>query len=314
MRDFWSKRNYSFESIPDLTGKVAIVTGSNTGIGKICALEMAKKGCTVILACRNEEKTIKVVEEIKTATKNEKIEFIKLDLMSLASVKQFAQEFKAKYQELHILINNAGVLMCPFGLSEDGIETQFATNHVAHHYLTMLLLPVLEKSTPSRIVTVSSLAHALTFSKLNLDSISDPKAYDRGTQYSKSKICNILFTRELAKRLETKGITNLYVNCNHPGAISSDLYRHLYDPKVGIMAWLNRLFFISEEDGALTQLYLATSPEVEEKGIRGQYYVPFGVLGTPRGEAAHQERPIELWKFTENLIKEKMPDYEGAPI
>ncbi len=96
-----------------------------------------------------------------------------------------------------------------------------------------------------------------------------------------------MFTRELAKRLETKGITNLYVNCNHPGAISSDLYRHLYDPKVGIMAWLNRLFFISEEDGALTQLYLATSPEVEEKGIRGQYYVPFGVLGTPYGQIVY---------------------------
>ncbi|KAG1152466.1 hypothetical protein G6F37_002434 [Rhizopus arrhizus] len=279
MRDFWSKRNYSFESIPDLTGKIAIITGSNSGIGKVCALEMARKGCTVILACRDDKKAKVVAEEIKAETKNEKIESIKLDLMSLVSVKSFAEEFKSRYQELHILINNAGIMMCPFGLSKDGIETQFATNHVAHHYLTMLLLPLLEKSAPSRIVTIS----------------------------------NILFTRELSKRLESKGVTNVYANCNHPGVVRTQLFRHVYS--IGsIMDRIKDFFSISAEDGALTQLYLATSPEIEEKSIKGQYYVPLGAPSTPKGIAASDEHLLELWDYTENLIKEKIPDYEGAPV
>ncbi|KAG1384725.1 hypothetical protein G6F61_000185 [Rhizopus arrhizus] len=279
MRDFWSKRNYSFENIPDLTGKIAIITGSNSGIGKVCALEMARKGCTVILACRDDKKAKVVAEEIKAETKSEKIESIKLDLMSLVSVKSFAEEFKSRYQELHILINNAGIMMCPFGLSKDGIETQFATNHVAHHYLTMLLLPLLEKSAPSRIVTIS----------------------------------NILFTRELSKRLESKGVTKVYANCNHPGVVRTQLFRHVYS--IGsIMDRIKDFFSISAEDGALTQLYLATSPEIEEKSIKGQYYVPLGAPSTPKGIAASDEHLLELWDYTENLIKEKIPGYEGAPI
>ncbi|KAG1222085.1 hypothetical protein G6F35_005539 [Rhizopus arrhizus] len=232
-----------------------------------------------ILACRDDKKAKVVAEEIKAETKSEKIESIKLDLMSLVSVKSFAEEFKSRYQELHILINNAGIMMCPFGLSKDGIETQFATNHVAHHYLTMLLLPLLEKSAPSRIVTIS----------------------------------NILFTRELSKRLESKGVTKVYANCNHPGVVRTQLFRHVYS--IGsIMDRIKDFFSISAEDGALTQLYLATSPEIEEKSIKGQYYVPLGAPSTPKGIAASDEHLLELWDYTENLIKEKIPDYEGAPI
>ncbi|KAG1457017.1 hypothetical protein G6F46_007152 [Rhizopus delemar] len=313
MRDFWSKRNYSFEDIPDLTGKIAIITGSNSGIGKVCALEMARKGCSVILACRDDKKAKVVVEEIKAETKNEKIDSIKLDLMSLASVKSFAEEFKSRYQELHILINNAGIMMCPFGLSKDGIETQFATNHVAHHYLTMLLLPLLEKSAPSRIVTVSSLAHRMLYREFSLKDINDPDKYNEVALYAISKISNILFTRELSKRLESKGVTKVYANCNHPGIVRTQLFRHVYS--IGsIMDRIRDFFSISAEDGALTQLYLATSPEIEEKNIKGQYYVPLGAPSTPKGIAASDEHLLELWDFTENLIKEKIPDYEGAPV
>ncbi|ORE08105.1 NAD(P)-binding protein [Rhizopus microsporus var. microsporus] len=312
MRDFWSKRNYSFEQIPDLTGKVAIVTGSSSGIGKVCATEMARKGCTVIVAARDEKRSQAAVEEIIEATGNKKVDCIRIDLMSLASVKKFADEFKSRYGQLNILMNNAGVMMCPFALSEDGIETQFATNHVAHHYLTMLLLPLLEASTPSRVVTVSSLGHTLLWKKFDLESISDPESYSPIQHYAMSKACNILFTRELNKRLENKGIKNVYVNCNHPGVVRSDLFRHLYKPG-SWKEWLSNLIFISTEDGALTQLYLATSPEVEEKDIRGKYCVPFGVVSNPWGAAAHNDHPLELWDYTERLIKEKMPDYE-SPI
>lgn len=217
----------------------------------------------------------------------------------------------ARYSQLHVLLNNAGVMNCPFGLSKDGIETQFATNHVAHFYLTMLLLPILEKSAPSRVINVSSIGHRIMpFWSLDLENISNPKKYNKYLHYGKSKACNILFTRELAKRLEAKGVKNVYVNCNHPGGISTDLYRHT-------AAWTTtilNLFLSTPADGALTQLYLATSPEVEEKDVRGQYYVPFGVPDKPRGVAAAEDQPAILWEFTENLLREKVPGYEGAPI
>lgn len=154
---FFTASDFTLDKVPDLTGKVAIVTGSNCGIGRVCAAEMAKKGCTVIMACRSKEKTLPVIEAIKAETGNGKLEFIPLDLMSLDSVTKFADTFKRQYSQLHILLNNAGVMTPPFELSEDGIESQFATNHVAHFYLTMLLLPVLETSAPSRIVNVSSI-------------------------------------------------------------------------------------------------------------------------------------------------------------
>ncbi|KAI8368384.1 hypothetical protein EDC96DRAFT_607352 [Choanephora cucurbitarum] len=311
--DFFAKRNFSFEQIPDMTGKVAIITGSNTGIGKVSALEMAKKGCAVVLACRNEEKTMKVVDQIKSETGNDKVEFIKLDLLRLSSVKEFADNFMAKYDHLNILMNNAGVMLCPFGLSEDGIEIQFATNHVAHHYLTMLLLPLLEKSQPSRIVTVSSMGHRVPFSSLDLESISDPKKYNKIVHYGKSKTANILFTRELSKRLEAKGAKNVYVNCNHPGVVRTELYRHLGGVQ-GFFTSAFNLLMTSPEDGALTQLYLATSPEVEQKDVKGSYYVPFADQAKPYGVAASENAPSELWEFTEKLLKEKAPGYQGAPI
>ncbi|CEP18653.1 hypothetical protein [Parasitella parasitica] len=308
--DVFAKRNFAFEQIPDLTGKIAIITGSNTGIGKVSALEMARKGATVILACRNREKTAKVVGEIKSQTGNQRIEFIPLDLLKLSSVTEFVNQFLARHSELHILMNNAGVMMCPFGLSEDGIETQFATNHVAHHYLTMLLLPVLEKSAPSRVINVSSIGHRMPFKALNLETISDPSTYNKYIHYGKSKACNILFTRELNKRLQAKGVDNVYVNANHPGGVKTDLYRHTSY----LINTLLNLVLISPEDGALTQLYLATSPDVQKTPIKGAYYVPFANAAEPRGVAASEDAPLKLWEFTENLLKEKIPGYQGAPI
>ncbi|KAI9478410.1 MAG: hypothetical protein EXX96DRAFT_247037 [Benjaminiella poitrasii] len=313
--DFFAKRNFSFDQIPDLSGKVAIITGSNTGIGKVCALEMAKKNCTVILACRNEEKTKAVVEEIKLETGNQNVEFIQLDLMELAAVKRFADQFLARYDQLHILLNNAGVMICPFGLSKDNIETQFATNHVAHFYLTSLLWPTIEKTTPSsRIVNVSSIGHRFPFKDLNLESISDPSKYNKTIHYSKSKTCNILFTRELAKRVEAKGIKNVYVNSNHPGGVKTDLYRHLTSLPERLASYFINLLLITPEDGALTQLYLSTSPKVEENNVKGQYYIPFASPSKPSGVAASEDAPQKLWEFTENLLKEKVSGYNGFPL
>ncbi|KAI8150269.1 hypothetical protein BJV82DRAFT_573441 [Fennellomyces sp. T-0311] len=312
---FWSKKHFQFSNIPDLSGKIAIITGSNTGIGKVCAIEMARKNCHVVVASRNEQRGNAAVEEIKAATGNDKVEFMKLDLLSLEAVKAFAEEFKSKHKQLHILMNNAGVMACPFGLSKDGIETQFATNHVAHYYLTIQLLPLLEESIPSRIVNVSSAAHnATSIRTVSLDKASDEKSYNRAIQYGFTKACNILFSRELSKRLEVKGVKDIYVNSLHPGSVQSDLYRHLFFGIGFLEKFYNTIFNITTENGALTQLYLATSPEVEEKHIKGKYYVPYAVPGNPNAYSSSEKNAASLWEFTENLLKEKIQDYQGATI
>ncbi|KAI8150268.1 hypothetical protein BJV82DRAFT_586528 [Fennellomyces sp. T-0311] len=265
-----------------------------------------------IVACRSEEKGKAAVEEIQLATGNDKIEFMKLDLLSLAAVKTFADEFKSKHNQLHILLNNAGVMGCPFGLSEDGIETNFATNYVAHYYLTMLLLPVLIESKPSRIVNVSAKLHkATSFKTMSLDKVNDEKAYSKIFHYAFSKACNILFTRELTKQLESKGINDIYVNSGHPGVVRTEMSRHLASPTSIVVRLFNALVTISPEDGALTQLYLATSPEVESKDVRGEYYVPYGVPGSVNEYSSSDKNAKELWEFTEKLLKEKAPDYQG---
>ncbi|KAI8985298.1 hypothetical protein BDB01DRAFT_789628 [Pilobolus umbonatus] len=306
---FGNTRHYSFDKIPDLSGKLAVITGSNTGIGRICALEMARKGCAIILACRNKDKAEPTVEEIKKETGNPNVHFMELDLLSLDSVTRFAKEFKEKHSQLHILMNNAGIMIPAYSLSKDGLESQFATNHVAHHYLTMLLLPVLEATAPSRIVTVSSMAILLHMGSLHLETINDPAKYNRVSHYAKSKICNVLFTRELSKRLKEKSI-KVYANCNHPGIVKSELSRYFPGFAKGIFDW----YGMSTEDGALTQLYLATSPEIEEKEITGKYYIPYAQPSSPRGPAASDKGPEDLWTFTEKLLREKVPEYKGAPI
>ncbi|KAH8548928.1 hypothetical protein BGW37DRAFT_504359 [Umbelopsis sp. PMI_123] len=305
-------KNFTLDQVPDMTGKVCIVTGGNTGIGKICALELAKKNAHVIVAARTSSKALVVVDEIKAETKNEKVEFIQLDLLSLASVCKFIAEFKAKNLPLHLLLNNAGVMACPYGLSKDGYETQFATNHLAHFYLTTQLLPILEQNQPSRVVNVSSAAHKIIyFHGLSLDKLNDESKYSANIAYGRSKACNILFTRELSQRLQEKGIKTLYVNSNHPGMVRTELMRHTHNP---ILRAIVQPGSVSPEEGAITQMYLATSPEVEEKGIHGKYYVPYAVESSPSGHASSQANQTELWDFTEKILYEKVPGYAGAGI
>ncbi|KAI8062419.1 hypothetical protein BC940DRAFT_278916 [Gongronella butleri] len=310
---FCKSKHFELTEVPDLTGKTAIITGANTGIGRMCALEMARHGCHVVMACRSEDKAQPVVDEIKAATDNKKVEFMRLDLMSLASVKTFVDEFKAKHNQLHILLNNAGIMAPPFGLSADGIEQQFATNHVAHMYLTLQLVPLLEASAPSRVVNVSSVLHNLTRS-WDLATVSDPKTYTKWGNYGVSKTANILFTRELAKRLKGKGVM---CNSCHPGVVTTDLVRHMVTDMNSIWTSMLRFFMrsIPVEDGAVTQMYLATSPEVDEKNIQGQYYIPMAQPSKPVTTLANDDKAaVELWEFTEALLAEKMPGYVKSSL
>jgi retinol dehydrogenase-12 len=300
---------FSTKDIPDLSGKVFIVTGGNTGIGRITCLELARKKAHVILACRSEERTLPVIESIKKETGNDKVEFMKCDLSSLKSVDEFANAFINRKLPLHCLINNAGVMACPFTLTEDGLESQFATNHLGHFLLTKELLPILEQNTPSRIVFLSSMAHKWTYpAGIEFDKINDQSIYKPWPAYGQSKLSNILCARGFANLLKDKQV---YVNAVHPGYVRTDLSRHLgevYGVFLGVLSKISEFFFaLSPEKGALTSLYVATSPDIETKNYRGEYFTPIAKL-SKTSELGNSSQLIEkLWDFSEKLLQEKLP-------
>jgi len=299
---------YSTDRIPDLKGKVCVITGANTGIGRISALELARKGAHVILACRSKEKAEPVVQSIKTETGNNSVEFMELDLSSLKSVKKFTEQFKSTNLPLHLILNTAGIMATPFWLSADGIEAQFATNHLGHFLLTNELLGILEANTPSRIVNLSSMAHNFCYSEgVRFDKINDEQSYSSWSAYGQSKLCNILFTKELAKRLGDKKV---YVNAVHPGYVATELGRNLsqtYGSFLSpIMAIGTSLFAKSPQNGALTSLYVATDSDIEKNNWTGEYFVPTAKHQIPSSLAGNPELAKKLWEFSEKLIQEKL--------
>ncbi|KAI9325520.1 hypothetical protein DFJ73DRAFT_912862 [Zopfochytrium polystomum] len=320
---------WTFDRIPALGGKVFIVTGSNSGIGRVTARELARKGAHVIMACRSESKTAPVLAALRLETDDAgTLEFASLDLQSLRSVDAFADSFLRRGLPLHGLVLNAGIMAHPFGLSADGIETQFATNHVAHFHLTQRLLPCLEASAPSRVVVLSSSLHSAAPQPegIRFDRINDQKSYKEWTAYGQSKLANILFAKELNARLLAKGQKNVYVNAVHPGRVFVAFSRLGFLAKP--ISWLfyatnsetigewsrllsfhpNVVYHIPDEDkGASTSLYLATDPEVSEKDYRGLYFGPIAKILTPAiPQATDAALAKRLWDFTEDLVKEKL--------
>ncbi|CAI2163422.1 15681_t:CDS:2 [Funneliformis geosporum] len=212
----FNKKHFIIENIPDLTGKVAIVTGGNTGIGYITARELSRKNAHVFIASRNKERGEGAVEKIKKETGNNQVEYLYLDLNNLKNVKKSAESFLSKDLPLHILINNAGIMATPWTLTEDGIQDQFGL-------FTMTLLAKIEASAPSRIVNVSSLAHNhAPAAGIEFDKINQEGAQSSWEHYGISKLANILFTESLSKRLEGKEV---YVNSIHPGFVHTELSR-----------------------------------------------------------------------------------------
>jgi len=291
----------------DLRGQVVIVTGSNTGIGKETAKVLAGMGATVILANRDEARTRPVLDQIKKETKNENVEFIRLDLSDLKSVKEFADNFKRRYQKLNILINNAGVMAIPDRTeTKDGFEMQFGTNHMGHFYLTTLLLDVLKKSAPSRIINVSSNGHYFTKS-MDWDDLMGTKNYNMNTAYFRSKLANVIFTRELQRRVAD---SNIKVVSLHPGAVTTDLARYLAERwywKIAlnlIARPIFRIFGKNPLQGAQTTLYCALEDFDELKA--GAYYTDCKVKAESP-EALKEENGKKLWNISEKLISEKAP-------
>ena len=245
-----------------MKGKICMITGANSGIGKATAIALARMNATLVIVCRNRERGEPALKEIIEKSGNSHIDLLLCDLSSLDSVRKLAATFKSKYQNLHVLINNAGVMLSKRTLSVDGFEMNFAVNFLAPFLLTNLLLDTLKKSAPSRIINVASAAHK--YGTIDFDDLQGEHKKSRFMGlYGDSKLALILFSYELSKRLQGTGIT---LNTVHPGVVNTNLGVDRTHPKKGIV----RRFFKKPEKGAETSIYLASSPEVE--GITGKYF------------------------------------------
>jgi len=299
MQERWTAKD-----IPDLNGRVAVITGANSGIGLEAARELARNGAEVILASRNQGKADNAVEDIMAEIPRARLKVIPLDLSSLDSIRRFSDEFLAGYNRLDLLLNNAGIMMVPFGKTENGFETQFGTNHLGHFALTGLLIDSLLDTPGSRVVNISSNAHhggELDFEDL----FYEGGGYTPLGAYSRSKLANLLFTYELQRRLEEKSSQTMALAA-HPGISATGLADHFIDQR---FAWLvrgaMRLFFQSAARGALPGLRAGVDPDARG----GEYYGPdgrgersgFPVVVPSNPESHNLDAARRLWDLSERL-------------
>lgn len=280
-----------------LDGKTVLITGANTGIGKETALDMAKRGARVILACRDMTRARIAADDIRQQSGNGNVVVKKLDLASLQSVRDLAKDVQENEERLDILINNAGIMWCPKWKTEDGFEMQFGVNHLGHFLLTNCLLDLLKKSAPSRIVIVSSVAHErghIHFDDINLD-----KDYQRKTSYRQSKLANVLFCRELASRLQGTGVT---VYSLHPGVIRTELGRHLFPTLALWQTIILKPFMMlikSPWEGAQTSIYCAV--DESQANASGLYYSDCAPK-TPAPQALDDATAKKLWDLSASMV------------
>ena len=276
-----------------MNGKICLVTGGTNGIGKSTAQDLARIGATVIIVGRDAQKTSRVVKEIRAASGNKNVGSILADLSSEQDVRRLAGEFKGKYSHLHVLINNAGAVFMQRQLSVDGIEMTFALNHLAGFLLTNLLLDTLKASAPARIINVSSGAH--TTGKIEFDNLQAERGYSPRV-YENSKLANILFTMELARRLEGTGVT---VNALHPGFTSTGFAKNNGKVIAALVSIFAPLVARSSAKGAETSIYLASSPSVE--GITGKYFHNSRVLPAAP-QATDMVVARKLWDVSAEMV------------
>ncbi len=276
-------------TLPDQTGKVALVTGANTGLGKVTAQELARVGAKVFLACRNQDKAKVAADEIRAVVPDADLILHPLDLSSFADIRHSARAFLDTGEPLHILVSNAG-LVAP-GLTKDGFELTFGVNHIGTVLFTNLLLDRIKESAPSRIVTVASRAHMRT-AGIEFEKVRTPtRSTSAFPEYAQSKLGNVLYSAELGRRLEGTGVTTYSV---HPGVVGTDVWRRV--PGLGtLLGWI----FKSPEEGARTQLMCATDPALE--GNTGKYWADERET-TPRGRGTDRSLGDELWSQTEEWI------------
>jgi NAD(P)-dependent dehydrogenase (short-subunit alcohol dehydrogenase family) len=289
---------WTHDDMPDQTGRTAIVTGANTGIGYETARFLAGKGARVILACRSREKGQEAAARITAEKPAGRAKFVSLDLSDLESVRAFADDYERDDNTLDLLINNAGVMMCPESKTRQGFELQLGVNHLGHFALTGLLLDTLRVTPGSRVVTVSSMAHRRGKMDFN-DLMFTTRGYDAMAAYCQSKLANLLFTFELHRKLEAAG-TDTFAVAAHPGWTSTDLQRHSWWIRT-----LNPLFGMKPDRGALPTLRAAIAPDV----MGGEYYGPNGwqeMKGYPVrvgtiDAATDKTDAARLWEISEEL-------------
>lgn len=281
----------------NMTGKVCLVTGANQGIGRETALGLARLGAIVVMTSRDRAKGEAALADVRSRSGSDDVELMLADFASFASIRKLAADFQVKHNRLDVLVNNAGAIITTRCRTTDGFETTFGVNHLGYFLLTNLLLETIRQSAPARIVNVASNGHLrarVDFDDLN----SEDGRYSAMTAYTRSKLANVLFTYELARRLEGTGVT---ANCLHPGVVRSgfgknnDGYARLIFQAFQIIA---RPFLLSNEKGAATSIHVASSPELE--GVTGKYFD--NCRETPSSPASYdEEAQRRLWEISEEM-------------
>jgi NAD(P)-dependent dehydrogenase (short-subunit alcohol dehydrogenase family) len=296
-------RRWTTEQIPDQSGRTAVVTGANSGLGLVSARELARRGARVVLACRNTEKGRAAVQAISQAAPGAQVELAALDLGSLASVQAFAESFRATHEGLDLLLNNAGVMAPPRQVTADGFELQLGTNLLGHFALTGRLLGALEGRADARVVTLSSIAHKT--GRIDFDDLQSERRYSRWRAYGQSKLADLMFALELDRRLRAAG-SSVKSLAAHPGYAATNLQSAAVPtPDRLVMAVTNALLAQSAERGALPSLYAATKPGLEG----GTYVGPDGVgelrghprVVSPTRAARDEVVAARLWEVSEQL-------------
>ena len=279
--------------------KTIVVTGATSGIGRATALGLAPLDSRLILVGRDAGRAEETIAEIRKATGRKDVELVRGDFARQAEVRRVAEELLARTEKIHVLVNNAGVTMMKRTTTPDGFETTFAVNHLAYFLLTGLLLPRLRAAAPgARIVNVASDAHR--WGALDFDDLQNEREYKGLKVYGRSKTANILFTRELARRLEGSGVT---VNAVHPGAVATRLGRGS-GPLVDLLQRALSVFMKSPEQGAETSLHLATAPELE--GVTGRYFANKRER-QPQPHATDPDLARRLWEVSEGMTGVRYP-------
>ncbi|ODQ56507.1 NAD(P)-binding protein [Saitoella complicata NRRL Y-17804] len=321
--------SFTTAQIPDLSGRSVLITGGNSGLGLATAHALYARNANITIACRSPQKGQDAVRAIKekTLTSTGSVELLNLDLSSVKSTVEAAEEYTRNHDKLDILFANAGIAMEPYQLSVDGYERQFATNHLGHFAFITTLLPLLQRTAAAkpegdvRVIITSSEAHRFTYKvnngidfsamrgekrKPDVDPTSIWELGDAFRRYGQSKLANILFTRELSRRLKSSH-PNIYVNAIHPGAVATGLTSggsaFIGPTLTKITNFLMGFLASSAEKGALTQLWAATSEEIVARDYRGEYFIPVAKMGKTTEEAKNEELMRELWKWSEGAVE-----------
>jgi NAD(P)-dependent dehydrogenase (short-subunit alcohol dehydrogenase family) len=284
----------------NMRGKVVLITGGNTGIGKATAIALATQGAQVTITSRNPDKGQAALADIRQQSGDDSVECMRLDLASLAGVREFAGAYLAAHPRLDVLINNAGLVLSARTETEDGFESTLGVNHLGHFLLTQLLLPRLKESAPSRIVVLASDAHRGAFGGLDFDDLHARRKYRGMPVYCRSKLANLLFTLELAERLKGSGVT---VNAVHPGVVASEFGNS--DDTSGVFGFLVKISqwaMLTPAKGARTSVHVASAPELAD--VTGKYFVR-SKLASPSRAALDRSAALRLWEVSEQATAAK---------